>query len=337
MKTKHFIVDSPSRELFQTKQFIPYRDEVTQDYFVTTQKGQLIVPVLRELWDCLEQNPRLSKYVNIHKGVEYKLGLISEHRENVVKNISFANSQHGLWNVKDDFLQFTVHTKEYLSLDKNQWRNRESDAWQLPWKTPKIIVPASRLSQGHWRFAAVIDKEGLIVGRRFYAIWPKTERFSLELLGALLNSPLAQAYCFTHSFQQDTRARVYESIPLPTSLTITNSLIDELVRSYIQHSDKSQYDEAKRVLLQIDAEVLKLYRLSPRLERKLLDFFWEHIRRVPFIFSGYPPPSSESWIPLHIYISKEYQGSSVKDTLDRLPIINNENTLQYLEELEHEQ
>lgn len=335
-KTKHFIIDRSSREQFQSKQYIPYVDEVKQDYFTINQKGQIIVPILRELWDQLDQNPRLNKYVNIYKGVEYKLGLISEHPENVVKDQPFANSQLGLAKVTDDFYQYTVERKKYLSLDKKHWRNRESKTWQLPWATPKVIVPASRLSQGHWRFAGVIDRDGLIVGRRFYAVWPKIDNFSLELLGAFLNSPLAQAYCFTHSFQQDTRARVYGSIPLPSSLQLPNMFIDALIRSYIEYSGKRQYKEAHKALLQIDAQILKLYELSPRLERKLLDFFWGHKRRVPFDFSGYIPPTFESWIPLHIYISKEYENSTVRDTFLRLPTISNELTMRYLEEFDSE-
>ena len=332
-KTKHFIVDRPSRDLFQSKQYIPYVDELEQDYFALAQQGRMIVPILRELWEHLAQNPRLGKYVTVHKGVEYQLGLISEHRKDVVRDQPFKNSQPGLWNVTDDFLQFTVQTKEYLSLDKRHWRNRHSRTWRLPWTAPKVIVPASRLSQGHWRFAAVVDGEGLIVGRRFYAMWSKTDNFSLELLGAFLNSPLAQAYCLTHSFQQDTRARVYESIPLPNALQLPNTLIGSLVKSYVEYSGKRQYEEANKTLLQIDAQILKLYQLSPRLERKLLDFFWGHKRRVPFNFSGYIPPTFESWIPLHVYISKEYQESTIRDTLRRLPTITNEPTIRYFEEL----
>jgi hypothetical protein len=332
-KTKHFIVDRSSRDLFQLKQYVPYRDEVEQNYFSVSQGGNIIVPMLRELWDRLRPNPVLKKYVIIHKGVEYRLGLISERRDDVVKDRPFSDSQPGLWNITDDFLQFTVQRKEHFSMEKRHWRNPQSKTWRLPWTQPKVIVPASRLSQGHWRFAAVVDSEGLIVGRRFYAMWPRTDSLSLELLGALLNSPIAQAYCFTHSFQQDTRARVYESIPLPQSLQLPNTYIDSLVRSYIECSVKDGSNEANKKLLQIDAEILKLYQLSPRLERKLLDFFWGHKRRVPFEFLGYFSPAFESWIPLHIYISEEYHNSTPKDILLRLPAVTNEGTIRYLKEL----
>jgi hypothetical protein len=336
-KTKYFIIDRSSREKFESEFYIPYADDVEQEYFNTIQGGQFIVPIMREIWDYLGKNPRLRDYAKIYKGVEYELGLISNQRADVIKSIPFPNSQPGLWNVADDFQQFTVESREHLSLDRRFWRNKDSQAWQLPWMTPKVIVPASRLSNGHWRFAAVLDREGLIVGRRFYAIWPSPDRLSLELLSAFLNSPIAQAFCFAHSYQQDTRGRIYGKIPLPRLLQHPTALIDDLVRSYIASSNKKQYDLARETLLQIDAEILKLYELPPRLERKLLDFFSGHRRRVPFEFQEYIPSSFESWIPLHIYISKAYRGSTVEDTLQRLPTITELRTIQYLEDLGSEQ
>jgi len=331
--TKYFIIDRSSKEQFRSKQFIPYTDEVNQNYFVVTQRNAISVPLLRELWDNLDRNPKLSEYARIHKGVEYKLGMISDNREDVIKSRPFSNSHPGLWNVDDDFMQFTVQRMEYFSLDKRFWRNPNSKTWKLSWATPKVIVPASRLSQSHWRFAAIADKKGLLVGRRFYALWPTQKCMTVELLAAFLNSPIAQAYCFTHSYQQDTPARVYESVPLPLQIQMANTAVDSLVQEYIKLADERRYEAAKEVLFCIDAQILKSYELSPRLERKLLDFFWGHKRRVPFDFTGYIPPKFESWIPLHIYISPEYQESTVARTLDRLPTIENESTLRYLEGL----
>ncbi|MGD1046030.1 MAG: N-6 DNA methylase [Bacteroidota bacterium] len=335
-KAKYFMVDRPSLELFKSKYFIPCKDEVKQDYFTTTQQGQIFVPVMRGVWDYLKTNPRFESLANVHKGVEYELRLISEHRESVIKSRPFQNSQPGLWNIPTDQFQFVIGTGEYFSLDKRYWRNQNSKAWRLPWKTPKIIVPQSRDSSSHWRFAAVIDKEGLIVGRNLYAIWPKTNSVSMEFLCALLNSPVGQAYCLAHGYQQLTRGRDYESIPIPRSIPYPTTLIDGLVNSYLTLSKNEQYNAARDALLQIDAEILKLYELPPKLERGLLDFFWGHKRRVPFDFQGYIPPTFDSWIPLHIYISKDYKEATIADTLRRLPSITDKDTIKYLEELGHE-
>lgn len=72
--------------------------------------------------------------------------------------------------------------------------------------------------------------------------------------------------------------------------------------------------EAKSILLEIDAEILQLYDLPPRLEKKLLDFF-EGVQRkgVDFKFDRYYPTGFDSYIPLHIFISEEFKNSTVEN------------------------
>ena len=91
--------------------------------------------------------------------------------------------------------------------------------------------------------------------------------------------------------------------------------------------------EAKKTLLQIDAEILKLYKLPPRLERRLLDIFWGQKRPVPFEFSGYIPPEIDSWIPLHIYISEQFNNATPDKIMERIPIIHDTEFINYLKTL----
>jgi len=72
--------------------------------------------------------------------------------------------------------------------------------------------------------------------------------------------------------------------------------------------------EAKEILLSIDAEVLRLYDLPPRLEKRLLDYFaGVHRKGVSFTFDRYYEEGFDSYIPLHMYISSEFQNSSVEN------------------------
>ena len=69
--------------------------------------------------------------------------------------------------------------------------------------------------------------------------------------------------------------------------------------------------EAKRRMLAIDAEVMRLYDLPPKLEWQVLNLFDGHKRKgVDFDFDRYYPEGFESWIPLHEYLSEEYQRST---------------------------
>ena len=66
-----------------------------------------------------------------------------------------------------------------------------------------------------------------------------------------------------------------------------------------------------RLLQQVDAELLRLYALPPRLERQLLDLFSGFKRRgVPFNFSRYFPEDFEPCFPLYVYLSEAYQRST---------------------------
>ena len=70
--------------------------------------------------------------------------------------------------------------------------------------------------------------------------------------------------------------------------------------------------EAKRQMLAIDAEVMRLYDLPPKFERQVLDLFdgWQR-NGVGFKLERYFPKDFESWIPLHEYLSEDYQRSTV--------------------------
>ena len=65
------------------------------------------------------------------------------------------------------------------------------------------------------------------------------------------------------------------------------------------------------LLQQVDAEIMRLYDLPPRLERQLLDLFSGHKRPgAPFDFRRYFPAGFEPCFPLHVYLSAQYQRST---------------------------
>lgn len=99
------------------------------------------------------------------------------------------------------------------------------------------------------------------------------------------------------------------------------SKLDALSKKYFKFnsteftlSDEEKFEQKKHCLLEIDAEILRLYNLPPRLEKMLLDFFAGTPRRgVDFKFDRYYPEGFDSYIPLHMYISAEFQNSSVEN------------------------
>ena len=126
-----------------------------------------------------------------------------------MRDESFPDSKPGINNVSGTFKQFIAEDTVYMSTEIKYRRYKNAKVWDLPWEKPKVIVPASRISRGAWRFAAVIDKGGCIASRRFYCIWPKGDTFSIEILAAVLNSPIAAAFVYSHSFQRYSKACLF--------------------------------------------------------------------------------------------------------------------------------
>ena len=326
-------IQDKDRDAFRARNRITWEDKVPQSYFRDTMEGRLHVPLLREIWERLGDYSRLSSFVEIKKGVEYKLNI---GLQKVIQATPFHGSRPGIDRITKNFYQFLAADTVYMSVEKQYRRFEDSKAWNLPWDKAKVVLPASRMSRGPWRFAAAIDDGGRIVSRLFYAVWSKTDALSVDLLAALLNSPVAAAFTYAHSFQRTIPKRVYEDIPIPEVSSDSGQVISSLVRNYLIALQKDKA-RAKDILLRIDAEILKLYKLPPRLERQLLNIFWGHQRPVPFEFKGYIPLEIDSWIPLHIYISDQFREATPQKIMERIPVIRDAAFLDYLKSLGREE
>ena len=83
----------------------------------------------------------------------------------------------------------------------------------------------------------------------------------------------------------------------PSAIIELEGLVDEYVTAMNEEPEArlplwgggSWEERARRILLQMDALILKGYGLPPWLERKLLDFFRGECRPVPFEFGDYFP------------------------------------------------
>ena len=188
---------------------------------------------------------------------------------------------------------------------------------------PQIVVNAARVSRGPWPVWALMDRRGLLTSQRLITIRPKENEqpLSLELCWALLTSPLANAFVHAMSGKRDTQTQTYAAIPLPRLRDLSDSgAVERAVKSYVAKAldadslalrTTDAEEELKQLRLQVDAEVLKLYDLAPRDERKLLDLFSGHKRAgVPFEQTEYFSRDFTPFIPLHEYLSPEYKRST---------------------------
>ncbi len=283
------------------------------------------LPPLRDVWRATAHMRRLGQLTSIHRGIEYNQPF-RENERDLVSDEERPGFVPGVHRVEDAMEPFVVLKSVFLNVSPEVMR---TSAYKFPWDKPKLIVNARRRSRGTWKITASLDYSGLVCYQNFHGVWPKGP-LTLEVVAAILNSPVANAFVATREGQRDVRGQILKDVPVPELDEAQQQAISSLVRQYTEArarwlSGEIAAEEARgectRLLMLIDAEVLKAYDLSPRVERMLLDYFSGHARPGPVEFTAYFPPTFKPYIPWHLYISADFQEAKAKDTLKRLPVI----------------
>jgi len=299
---------------------------VYQSKFNIPPKYDFRLQILYEVWKYCQSFSYLAKVAEAGRGLEYKTKPDKKETYDSKKHLSrdaltiskqkFANSVRGY-----DKFAMDIKLTETPELF---WMNLAPEVISRPrWGTKtgisQVLLNSIRVGDGPWRLKALIDNKGYPVTTRFIVIRPKTKEWPLAVIWAILNSPLANAYAYCHSLERNNQTGMIRNIPIPDCDSYSLHRLVNLVQNYFDLYDskgkilKSEIDikEAERRMLAIDAEVMRLYDLPPKLERKVLDLFtgWER-KGVDFKFGRYFPEDFDSWIPLHEYLSEEYQRST---------------------------
>lgn len=304
-----------------------YVDELTQT---------MGLPLFREIWDRLAHLPTLGDVAEIHRGVEWQPPFDESVYVSAKPKRGF---QRGLLKVTENFTGFAPAKSVYLSTipEHRLWR-----AFEHPWESPKIIANAATLSRGMWRAAGFVDREGLIVSQNFHGIWPRDVKW-LEAIEAVVNGPLANVFIVAHEGKRHVRKATLERLPFPCLNASDADRIVAMVRELRTHLAPDETDllnraawerKSRNLLLQIDAEVLRLYDLPPRLEKALLDSFQGEHRRVPFRFTGYYEAEFSPQLPLWMLISPEFSHCNGRFLSEHLPKITDSSLIAALEEVE---
>jgi hypothetical protein len=264
--------------------------------------GELWIPALGSVWRYLDEFPRLGEGLRPRWGLRWKYKQANawseKPREGFVPGVMSARSHKQFFAGRPGNVDFRLR---YLR-----------EAHDQPWEKPKIIMNATRLSRGPWRIGAFADFKGLRYSQQFFGLWPQKEfdRRELLALSAILNGPIANAFIAAQAPDFRFRVDSIERIPIPSAIP---AAIGDLVTEYIGRLNRPQLFDDPRLgtlLCQIDAEVLKAYDLPPRLERELLEFFRNSERPVVHEWHHWFPENFQPFIPLHEYVSDEYQDAT---------------------------
>ena len=282
-------------------------------------------PPLQEVWQATAKLRRLGELVSVHRGIEYNLPF-AENEASLVAHEVHPGFVPGVHVVQGAVEPFVIIKPVFLNASLDLMR---TFAHTFPWHEPKLVVNASRQSRGPWNFSASLDYKGLICYRNFHGVWPKGD-LALEVLAAVLNGPVANAFVSTLGGNRYIRANILKDIPVPEFDQTQQQIIASMVRQYSearhlwlsgQLAEDEAHERCSQLLRSIDAEVLRAYDLPPRIERMLLDYFAGHPRLGPVEFTEYFPPSFKPYIPWHTYISEDFKDANASNTLKRLPVI----------------
>jgi N-6 DNA Methylase len=298
-------------EKFRSDQTVStnYEEQFTSD---TARKG-LVLGDLPEVWSYLSGHRRLEEVAEIHRGIEWRSPITQELH---VRSDPANNYMLGV-PPKSKFNSFQIPPLRYLNIDPNEQR---VNAWQYDWSKPKAIVPKTRVSRGRWRLVSFADRTGLICYQTFFGVWPKSDQYDEVLLAALLNSPIANAFVATREGNRDITKEVLKLIPVPKFAPDTKVKIHDLVRRYeasISMISLQRPEDPERILKSIDAAVIGAYRMPPRIERAVLDYFNDNDRKVNHPFHNYFPATLDVFVHLADYLDDKFARTTVAEFLKK--------------------
>ncbi|HUU83442.1 MAG TPA: hypothetical protein VM243_08065 [Phycisphaerae bacterium] len=328
-------VREDEREEFKGRYGFPSDREVPQGAFAERPECMLWVPELsEELWSWLDKYPRLADLAHVSKGMEYKRKKRNADDDEglpphvkTLESRRFAGSVPGYARPRGDWMMHGQPGLSHLSRAEEVIRRpglgRDIDL-------PQVLMPRNP-GRGIWRLRPFIDQKGRPFLNNFLTVRPKDQdEYLLEYVCALCCSPLANAYVYTHTLKRNIQDGDLRELPIPRAdpdgvRRVARAACDYLdaarrfdddsggvdampLFSGAQKRDRVDWATLHRLLMRMDAEVLRLYSLPAKAERFLVDLFCSKVRPgVPIRFTGYFPDGFTPSVPLYVYLSDTYQ------------------------------
>ena len=289
---------------------------VPQSMFLETSPFNLRLRELDDVWSYCERSfPKLNSISEGGQGLIYE-GKDLPPETKTFDRKRFAGAVKGYVLFDSDVELHGLPAEYWMSLAPEAIRRK---MWGSEINRAQILLSYSPVGVEPWRLKALIDRKGRPVTSRFLVFRITNQEWSLDALWAVLNSPLANAFIYAHTTDRDITTGTARRMPVLPCSGESLQKVERLVAEYFTLLDENDTqfgvnveDKARHLLLSIDAEVMRLYDLPPKMEKRVLDLFQGVQRKgVDFSFTGYYPEGFESAIPLHEYLSEEYQRSTV--------------------------
>lgn len=279
-----------------------FQDTIEQDKFTTTTSFNMRFAALSDVWGFCQSLDPIETLAEVAQGFQFKGWSHLPEGTKTYQLTHFGNAERA-------FIHFDSALPIHL-LPTEYWANLDDDVIQC-WRggtvvgKSQVLLNYARVSRGPWRLKALIDREGHAVASRLILVRPRKDAVPLELLWAIFNNPLANAFAFTHLTKRDNLAGVLRKLPIPNKWRDCRDIVSDVVRYFELCNRTSRVDKeaARKTLLNVEAGVLSLYGFPPKLERRILDVFSGFSRPgVPFEFEEYVPHTFPEAISLSDYI-----------------------------------
>jgi len=289
---------------------------VSQSMFMEAPLSDLKLRELDDVWSYCERNfPKLDSISEGGQGLIYEGKDLPPETKTFEKK-RFAGAVKGYALFDGDVKLHRLPTEYWMNLAPEAIRR---PVWGTETNNAQILMNYAPVGVEPWRLKTLIDRKGRPVTSRFLVFRITDQKWSLNALWAVLNAPLANAFIYAHTTDRDIPAGTARRIPVPPCSGESLNKLERLVAEYFTLMEEGDtpfgvevQNKAKHLLLTIDSEVMRLYDLPPRMEKRVLDLFQGVQRKgVDFSFTGYYPEDFESAVPLHEYLPEEYQRSTV--------------------------
>jgi len=269
----------------------------------------LRMPDLQPVWDFCRDLPRLEDFAEVGQGFTFK-------GKGLPKGTTTFSKQRFPGGVRG-FLKFPKRIPLH-ELPQEAWLNLSADVVLRPRHgtttgVPQVLFNEARCSRGPWRLKALVDDVGHPAAGRFNIVRARDpERTPLPFLWALCNSPVANAFAFSHSGNRHNDAGMLRKMPVPRLSEQGVRAVCEAAQRYLSvvRSEVAILQspaDAERVLeylIRMDNEVLKLFAFPQAIEHQLLELFsgWQR-QGVPCKFERYFPERFADQLSLADYLA----------------------------------
>jgi type I restriction-modification system DNA methylase subunit len=255
-----------------TEEVLPgsvFRDSVDKSF---------AVPELRRLW-IARRWAALNDVATVQQGMSY-LGSVRKSGHEPVRERAFEGSALGVAGPRNSGNTLITDSLPYVYMDVVKEHIRDVRAG-LPTGKPQIVLNTHPHARGPWRLMAYIDPRGAAVPSTRIAVRPRGAKVGVEVLWAICNSLMANAFVYAHLGKRDIKTGTLEGLPIPELSSDACSRLTGMVRDFFAESRKADRDDAflRDLLRRIDVTLLGAYGLFAPTEQQVLS-----------LFRGYPRP-----------------------------------------------